>query len=375
MPRQHPYGGYDSGGKRPRRENGRFFRGRGRGGRSGHAHMPYAMPYGGGHGMSGAPFPPWGAPFTMMPMPYGMPNMWYGMPSAALPPQPEPWDAMHPPYATRGRGGARAERKSQRPRFTRSIYQPDPEAERPEDSKPCRTLFVRNVAFEVNVNALRAEFASYGEIRTWFDLIQRRGMLFVTYYDTRAAERARVEMNKKVLVGRALDVHFSLPKDEDQEQHCDRDKNQGTLFVIVHHTTEPVSDEAIRTRFEPFGDIRAIRTYKDQSHTRFIEYWDSRACIQAHDTCQDTEFLGGKLQLKFAWDLSTVSLVNDARSRSEAKAAAEARANANQQDPAPLPEEESAQLAPAWPATASEERLEQAQKVQQARISPSNSSF
>ena len=181
--------------------------------------MPYPLSYGEGLSMSGAPLPPWGAPFPMMPMPYAMPQMWYGMPNAALPPQPPPWDAMFPTYAARGGGGARrAERKSQRPRFTRSIYQPDPEAERPEDSKPCRTLFVRNVAFEVNVNALRAEFASYGEIRTWFDLIQRRGMLFVTYYDTRAAERARAKMNKKVLVGRALDVHFRLPKDEDQEQ-------------------------------------------------------------------------------------------------------------------------------------------------------------
>lgn len=326
--------------------------------------------------MSGAPLPPWGAPFPMMPMPYAMPQMWYGMPNAALPPQPPPWDAMFPTYAARGGGGARrAERKSQRPRFTRSIYQPDPEAERPEDSKPCRTLFVRNVAFEVNVNALRAEFASYGEIRTWFDLIQRRGMLFVTYYDTRAAERARAKMNKKVLVGRALDVHFSLPKDEDQEQHCDRDKNQGTLFVVVHDAKDPVSDEVIRAHFEPFGDIRAIRTYKGQLHTRFIEYWDSRACIQAHDTCQDTEFLGGKLQLKFAWDLSTVSLVNDARTRSEAKAAAEARATANQQDPAPLPEGEAAEIAPAWPANAPEERLEQAQKVQQVCTPLSNASY
>ena len=143
----------------------------------------------------------------------------------------------------------------------------------------------------------------------------------------------------------------------------------------MHDAKDPVSDEVIRAHFEPFGDIRAIRTYKGQLHTRFIEYWDSRACIQAHDTCQDTEFLGGKLQLKFAWDLSTVSLVNDARTRSEAKAAAEARATANQQDPAPLPEGEAAEIAPAWPANAPEERLEQAQKVQQVCTPLSNASY
>ena len=197
---------------------------------------------------------------------------------------------------------------------------------------------MRNVAFEVDVHALRADFASFGEIRVWFDLIHRRGMLFVTYYDIRAAEKARVAMNQKAYVGRTLDVHFSLPKDEDQEQHCDREKNQGTLFVVVQDATEPVTYEAFHAHFEPYGEIRAIRTYKDQEHTRFVEYWDSRACVAAHDTLQDSEFLGGRTHIKFAWDLSTVSLVNDARTRSEAKAAAEARARADHCQPAaPLP--------------------------------------
>lgn len=330
------------------------------------------MNYGGGsygiQGGGGNAFPSWGMPPPMMPMPYGMPYPMFSMPDASGMPMPSPyagmyggpspgamppmhWDAMYAPYLSpngradasgggsgRGRGSGRPDRKSQRSRFSRSIYQPDPNAERPEDSKPCRTLFVRNVAFEVNVNALRAEFASFGEVRTWFDLIQRRGMLFVSYYDTRAAERARVTMNQKVYVGRTLDVHFSLPKDEDQEQHCDRDKNQGTLFVDVKDALEPITDEAFRAHFEQFGEIRAIRTYKDQSHTRFVEYWDSRACVKAHDTCQDSKFAGGTMQVKFAWDLSTVSLVNDARTRSEAKAAAEARARQNQQG-VPVPGE------------------------------------
>ena len=97
MPRQHPYGGYERGGKGPYREGRRFSRGRGRGGRGRQAHMPYPLSYGEGLSMSGAPLPPWGAPFPMMPMPYAMPQMWYGMPNAALPPQPPPWDASFPP--------------------------------------------------------------------------------------------------------------------------------------------------------------------------------------------------------------------------------------------------------------------------------------
>ena len=72
---------------------------------------------------------------------------------------------------------------------------------------------------------------------------------------------------------------------------------------------------------------------------------------------------GGKLSLKFAWDIETVSLVSDARNRSEAKAAAEAKARGSRHShdhstaPAPV----------AAPVQPDEERLEQAQRVQQVR--------
>lgn len=333
-------------------------------------------------------YPPWGMPIGGMPLPFGMPPfppfMPYG-PGGAWAHQSGPSQAAQAPMYGRWGGGSQqgrsstpdrgrpsqAHRKSQRPRFTRSAYQPDPNAVRPEDSKPCRTLFVRNVAFEVDMLLLRADFAAFGEIRTWFDIVQRRGMLFVTYYDTRAADNARVHMNQKVYEGRALDVHFSLPKDEDQQQHCDRTKNQGTLFVSLLEATQPLTDEALQAKFVEFGDIRSIRTYKDQAHTRFLEYWDSRACVAAHDALQDTEFLGGHLSIKFAWDLATVSLVTDARQRSEAKAAAEARAQAIlAEEPAPLPEAEepaTTTIEPPPIASPAPEVWEQAQKVQQVR--------
>lgn len=353
MSRPHPYGGYDdaAGGRRGRR-GGRGGRGHGRGRGVGGAGapdpraaypfgampMPMPMPW-------APPFPPWAPPF-----PYAM----GGMPMPA-------WDA---PRARRGaeRRSRGAERRPARPRFTRSVYQPEPGAARPEDSKPCRTLFVRNVAFEVDESTLRADFASFGEIRTWFDLVQRRGMLFVTYYDTRAAEQARVTMNGKMYFGRALDVHFSLPKDEDQQQHCNRDKNQGTLFVALDGAPAPLTDELLRAELAPFGDIRAMRTYKDHTNARFVEFWDSRACVAAFDALQGQPRWGGTLQLKFAWDLATVSLVSDARTRSEAKAAAEARAAAPPEATAP------ALWAPsAPPPPPPEERLEHAQQVQQVR--------
>lgn len=311
-----------------------------------------------------------------------MPGSPYGSPS------PHPYDQRrdgrrHDTRRSDPPRGGRGKRGPPHPRPSKSVYQPDPNAERPEDSKPCRTLFVRNVAFEVNVDQFREQFGQFGEIKTWFDLIQRRGLLFVTYFDTRAAQRAKEEMNQRKLYGRVLDVHYSLPKDEDQQQHCDRDKNQGTVFALVRNATERVTDEAVRALFAPFGEIREIRPYKDKENTRFIEYWDSRACVAAHDQLSGAKFLGGELQLKFAWDLATVSLVTDAKNRSEAKAAAEARARDGLEVQESAPSDAApwnAASPPVHPESASipppaEDRLEQAQKVQQVRFRPDVSSW
>lgn len=39
---------------------------------------------------------------------------------------------------------------------------------------------------------------------------------------------------------------------------------------------------------------------------RFVEFWDSRACEQAHDELVGSQYLGGKLDLKFSWDTGMV---------------------------------------------------------------------
>lgn len=354
MSRHHPYGGYDEGrrggrsGKRSRRDR-----------RPPPPNMyppvaPFPMPYG---YMPPAEmsFPPW----PMMPGQF-MPSMEFMRPPwPANPPAPaQPWGTRRERRENRERGGRRS-----RPRIERSVYQPDPNAERPEDSKPCRTLFVRNVTFEIDIPSFRGEFERFGAIKTFFDLIQRRGMVFVTYFDTRAAEQAKLHLNNKVFLNRALDMHYSLPREEDQQKHCDRDQNQGTLFVVAENSTVPLTDKVLLERFSIFGDVKGVRAFKDQPNAHFIEYWDSRACVAAHDQTNGSEFFGGKLSLKFAWDIETVSLVSDARNRSEAKAAAEAKARESRHS-----HDHSAAPAPvAAPAQPDEERLEQAQRVQQVR--------
>lgn len=103
--------------------------------------------------------------------------------------------------------------------------------ERIQRERPCRTLFIRNIKYETNSDDVRRQFEEHGEIKTFFDLISTRGMVFVTYFDLRAAERARDRLQGSEISGRPIDVHYSLPRDDQRGQ--DREKNQVWSSVIT----------------------------------------------------------------------------------------------------------------------------------------------
>jgi RNA recognition motif-containing protein len=54
-------------------------------------------------------------------------------------------------------------------------------SDRVNREKPCRTLFIRNIKYETNSDDVRRKFEEHGDVKTFFDLISNRGMVFVTY--------------------------------------------------------------------------------------------------------------------------------------------------------------------------------------------------
>lgn len=50
-----------------------------------------------------------------------------------------------------------------------------------ERERPSRTLFVRNISYEVTEEELRPIFEKYGEIKKFFNRVSKRGMAFITY--------------------------------------------------------------------------------------------------------------------------------------------------------------------------------------------------
>ena len=44
-----------------------------------------------------------------------------------------------------------------------------------------RTLFIRNISYDVPESTIREMFEKYGEIKKLFLLVEKRGMAFITY--------------------------------------------------------------------------------------------------------------------------------------------------------------------------------------------------
>ncbi|KAF9490755.1 RNA-binding domain-containing protein [Pleurotus eryngii] len=178
--------------------------------------------------------------------------------------------------------------------------------ERIQRERPCRTLFIRNIKYETNSDDVRRQFEEHGEIKTFFDLISTRGMVFVTYFDLRAAERARERLQGSEISGRPIDVHYSLPRDDAKG---DKEKNQqfqGMLQVTLRSSPsgQPIDDNEVRRKFQQFGDVKSVTPVGDLTDSRYVEFYDTRACEEAFDRLRHQGLQDGVMDIVFAWDAS-----------------------------------------------------------------------
>ncbi|TFK94984.1 hypothetical protein K466DRAFT_579486 [Polyporus arcularius HHB13444] len=175
--------------------------------------------------------------------------------------------------------------------------------ERLQRERPCRTLFIRNIKYETSSEDVRRLFEEHGEIKTFFDLIANRGMVFVTYYDLRAAERARDRLQGSEISGRPIDVHYSLPRDDSQGRATEKQKDQelqGNLLVTLRSSNQPIDDDEVRRKFQQFGEVKSVRPVGDRPDQRYVEFFDTRACEEAHDRLRHQGLQDGVMDIAYA---------------------------------------------------------------------------
>ncbi|KAJ7826093.1 hypothetical protein B0H14DRAFT_3110689 [Mycena olivaceomarginata] len=190
--------------------------------------------------------------------------------------------------------------------------------ERIQRERPCRTLFIRNIQYDTDDRAVRNIFEEHGEIQSFFDLISTRGIVFLTYYDLRAAERARDRLQGSEISGRPIDVHYSLPQD-DQSKGGDKNQQlQGCLQVTLRSSPSgQIDDNEVRHKFEQFGDVKSVKPVGHRSDSRFVEFYDTRACDEAYDRLRHQGLQDGVMDVVFAWDV--ISYDNDGYSGREGR--------------------------------------------------------
>jgi RNA recognition motif-containing protein len=82
-------------------------------------------------------------------------------------------------------------------------------------------LYVGNLPFKVNQDALKKAFEAFGEVEDATIIVDKfskrsKGFGFVTFSDDEAAKKAIAEMNEKDFEGRPLKVSEAKPR-EDRE--------------------------------------------------------------------------------------------------------------------------------------------------------------
>ncbi|XP_039018044.1 protein MEI2-like 1 [Hibiscus syriacus] len=164
--------------------------------------------------------------------------------------------------------------------------------EHPYGEHPSRTLFVRNINSNIEDLELKALFEQYGDIRTLYTACKHRGFVMVSYYDIRAAQNAMRALQNKSLKHRKLDIHYSIPK----ENQYEKDVNQGTL--VVFNLDSSVSTDELQQIFCAFGEIKEIREIPHKHDHKFIEFYDVRDAEAAFHALNRSVIAGKQIKLE-----------------------------------------------------------------------------
>ena len=138
------------------------------------------------------------------------------------------------------------------------------------EEQSSRTLFVRNIASNVEDSELKAFFEKYGDIRTIYTDCKHRGFVVISYYDLRAAQNAMKTLQNMSLNSRKLDIHYSNPKGNASE----KDIGHGTLMISGLDSS--VLKDELKHIFGFYGEVKEIYEYPEMNHIKYIEFYDVR---------------------------------------------------------------------------------------------------
>ena len=79
----------------------------------------------------------------------------------------------------------------------------------------------------------------------------------------------------------------------------------------MNNPRQPINEQSLRAKLEPYGDVKAIIPFRGRAWQRHIEFYDSRSCAAAVDAMNGAPYLGGNIEVQFSWDLEQTTSGNE----------------------------------------------------------------
>lgn len=188
-----------------------------------------------------------------------------------------------------------------------------------EDSKEPSadaTLFVKNLNFETDTNALAEAFQHLegfksALVKTKKDMKRPGQMLsmgfgFVSFDNSDMATAAAKVMDGYVLMGHKLHIRASHRGHDAAEERRKKDEaaNKATCTLIVKNLPFQASKREIKALFSAYSQIKAVRMPKKFNHSgrgfAFVDFSSSKDAASALQALEGTHLLGRRLVLQYA---------------------------------------------------------------------------
>ncbi|KAI1423237.1 RNA recognition domain-containing protein [Xylaria sp. FL1777] len=178
------------------------------------------------------------------------------------------------------------------------------------------TLFVKNLNFDTNTNALAEAFQHLegfknALVKTKKDIKRpgetlSMGFGFISFENSEMAAAAAKVMDGHVLMGHKLQIrasHRGLDAAEERKKK-EAIANKATCTLIVKNLPFQASKREIRTLFSAYSQIKAVRMPKKFNHSgrgfAFVDFSSSKEAATALQALEGTHLLGRRLILQYA---------------------------------------------------------------------------
>ena len=141
------------------------------------------------------------------------------------------------------------------------------------ETKNCRSLFIKNLSYELEYNEFLQIFERFGAIASCFSQIKDRGMAFILYYDLRSAKAAVKNLQNLIIKGRRAIVEFAsrTPSEARLDLFL---MNPSIVFTPINYP-QSSDKQSLITSLEMFGEISSINEKPSLSIT--VTFYDSRS--------------------------------------------------------------------------------------------------